>query len=329
MSLWMWLGAGVIALALVLLAWTLAGQWLIARAHPPAGQFITVDGVRLHYVVAGEGPPVLLVHGASSNLQEFTSSLLPELARRHRVIAFDRPGFGHSQRPSGPGWLDPRQQAELLLKAGEQLGLRQPLLVGHSWGGAVVMAALVHLPERIRGGVLLGGVAGHWAGPLSWTYSVGDLPVLGRLFAWLLVYPLGQFLVEQGSQEVLAPDPLPSGHVERTAVKLALRPSQFLVNVQDTLRLNEFMQLLSRDYDRIRQPLLIIHGERDVLVPFWNHGRRVLPVVPHSELVLLPATGHAPHHTRTDEVAAAIDRFSMAHAPQSGDDDLRQASLRP
>ena len=298
------------ALLLALFAWSLWGQWRIERSHPPTGRFITVQGVRLHYVEVGEGPPVVLVHGASSNLNEFTRSLMPALATRFRVIAFDRPGYGYSERPDeSDGWLDPGRLADLLLSAAETLGAERPLLLGHSWGGSVVMAAQVNHPDRIAGGVMLSGVAGHWAGPLGWTYQLGEIPVLGPLFAWTLVYPLGQFLLEDGVREVLAPATPAPGHLERTAVALALRPGSYLTNVRDTNSLSEYLQLLSPRYDTIRHPLLLIHGEADNLVPWWNHGRRVLPVVAHSEAVLLPDAGHAPHHSHTREVADQIVRF--------------------
>lgn len=309
MSLTTTVVSGLIAILFVLLAWTGIGQWRIERQHPPVGRFITVDGVRLHYVEAGSGSPIVLVHGASSNLNEFTTSILPALATQHRVIAFDRPGYGYSERPRGDAWLDPTRVARLLLDAADQLGAHHPLLVGHSWAGSVVMAAQVEMPERIAGGVMLSGVAGHWAGPLNWTYEIGDIPLLGPLFAWAFVYPLGQFMVDAGVAEVLAPDPVPAGHVDKTAVALALRPRQFLINVQDTNNLNLFMQELSPRYERIHNPLLLIHGENDTLVPFWNHGKRVLPVVRQAELVLLPETGHAPHHTHTAEVTRAIADF--------------------
>lgn len=302
-----------------LLAWTLWGQRSILRAHPPLGRCITVDGIRLHYVEAGEGPAIVLVHGASSNLNEFTGSLMPALAAGYRVIAFDRPGYGHSARVAGRDWLDPAGLARLLLDAAAALGAERPLLVGHSWAGAVVMAAQVEMPERIAGGVLLSGVAGHWAGPLGWTYQLGDIPVLGPLFAWTLVYPLGRLLLEDGIAEVLAPGQPTPGHIRRTAAMLALRPQTFLDNVRDTNRLNEYMQLLSPRYDRIDNPLLIIHGEADVLVPYWNHGRRLLPVIRHSRVVLLPDAGHAPHHTHLAEVAGAISAFQREI---SGADEL-------
>ena len=88
----LWLAPLSILLLSALYSWV-ASQW-IEHEYPPIGQFIEVDGLRLHYVMQGQGdgPALLLVHGASSNLREFTSSIMPALARHHRVIAFDRPG---------------------------------------------------------------------------------------------------------------------------------------------------------------------------------------------------------------------------------------------
>lgn len=302
----------LVAILAGLLLWTGIGQWWVEREHPPVGQFITVDGIRLHYVIAGEGPSLLLVHGASSNLQEFTSSILPELAKTHRVIAFDRPGYGYSQAPTSTVWFDPTMVADLLLKASAQLGVKQPIIVGHSWAGSVVMAAMVHFPERIRGGVLLSGVAGHWAGPLNWTYEIGDKPLIGPLFAWTLVYPLGSMVLANNVQEVFTPDTMPLGHLDRAAVALALRPATFQRNVGDMNQLNEYMQRLSPRYDEIKLPLLVIHGEDDILVPFWNHGRRVVPVIVQARVVVLAHTGHAPHHTQMARVVNEINVFDTA-----------------
>lgn len=299
--------AVLVALLVGLLVWTGIGQWWVEREHPPVGQFITVDGITLHYVMAGDGPGLVLVHGASSNLQEFTSSILPELAKTHRVIAFDRPGYGYSDAPPGDGWFDPTQVADLLLKAAAQLGVEKPVVLGHSWAGSVVMAAMVHFPERIRGGVMLSGVAGHWAGPLNWTYEIGDKPLIGPLFAWTMVYPLGSLVLANNVQEVFTPDAMPEGHLDRAAVALALRPATFQRNVRDMNQLNEYMQLLSPRYDEVTLPLLIIHGEDDILVPFWNHGRRVVPVIKQAKVVLLPHTGHAPHHTQTARVVQEVN----------------------
>lgn len=298
----------LIPVLLALYSWG-ASVW-IEHDYPPVGKFVEINNLRLHYVEqgSGPGPALLLVHGASSNLREFTAGLLPMLAQKHRVIAFDRPGYGYSDRADGP-WMNPAETAALLLDASAKLGIEKPVIVGHSWAGSVVMSSLVQMPERVSGGILLAGVAGHWEGSVGWTYDLGSLPVIGPLFTWTMVTPAGQLLLEREVAPVLAPHPMQEGYVERIGAPLALRPWTFRHNVHDMTQLNQYMQSLSPSYDQIHLPLLIIHGKDDALVPFWNHGRRVLPVVPQAQAVLLPQAGHGLHHTHMREVLTAIALF--------------------
>jgi len=110
------------------------------RKNPPQGRFIEVDGVRLHYVVPGRGRPLLLLHGNGTMIQDLQSSGLIDLAaQRYRVIAFDRPGFGHSSRPRGTAW-GPDEQADLLRKALEQIGIKRAIVLGHSWAASIAVA---------------------------------------------------------------------------------------------------------------------------------------------------------------------------------------------
>lgn len=306
----------VLLLTLLLcFAITRVGAWWIEKQNPAIGEIVELDGQRLHLVDQGpvDAPALILVHGASSNLKDFSSSLLPALAQRFRVLAFDRPGYGYSERGSG-AWPDPAQLADLMLRVAEQRGVQQPVVLGHSWGGSVVMAALVHHPERIRGGISLAGVAGHWAGSVGWTYDLGALPLIGPLFAHTLVLPAGLAVLPGAVAEVLAPNPVPEGYVERIGARLALRPSSFLYNVQDMRMLNEYMQSLSPLYRQIERPLMVIHGDADELVPFWNHGERLEPVISDLQVRMLEGQGHAPHHSATAEVLGHIDDF-MTGAP--------------
>lgn len=293
---------------LLLVVLSQAGAALIRRRYPPLGAFIEVDGVRLHYLAAGEGPPVVLLHGASSNLRDFSASILPLLAQGHRVIAFDRPGLGHSARPAG-AWPTPARVAALVLDAAAQLGAERPVLVGHSWSGSVVMAALVHMPQRIAGGVLLAGVAGHWAGSVNRTYALGGLPLIGRAFAYTLVYPAGLLLMSRAVRAIMAPSEVPAGYVQAIGAELALRPRNFLHNVEDMNRLSDYLQSLSVRYPRIERPLLAIHGDGDTVVPFWNHGGRLYHLLRDFEVQHLPGVGHAPHHAAPEAVVAALARF--------------------
>ena len=123
-------------------------------AHPPSGQFIEVNGTRVHAWVAGEGPDVVLIHGAFGSLRDFTFDLAHRLSDRYRVVALDRPGLGYTgrtearyARPFAGDAESPAEQAALLAAAARALGAENPVVVGHSMGGIVAMAwALDHDP---------------------------------------------------------------------------------------------------------------------------------------------------------------------------------------
>jgi len=248
---------------------------------------------------------------------EFQTSLVPFLARHHRVLVFDRPGYGYSERGDGP-WPDPAALARLLLDASEQLGAPRPLLVGHSWGGAVVMSALLREPQRIAGGVLLAGVAGHWVGEKDLVEQLRDWPLLNSIFAHTLVYPVGSLLLPGVLEEVFAPHPVPPGHASRVGAALALRPHSYLHNARDMNRLSEYLQRESSRYAEITGNLLVIHGTADTLVPFWNHGKRLLPVIDGIQVALLQGYGHAPHHVDPERVAGLIHDFAHTNAHRTG-----------
>jgi Thiamine pyrophosphate enzyme, N-terminal TPP binding domain/alpha/beta hydrolase fold len=125
--------------------------------NPPTGKFLEVNGVRLHYFERGSGAPLVLLHGNGSMIQDFESSGLIDLAAKtYRVIVFDRPGFGHSNRPRNVVWT-PAAQAELLRSALGRLGVSGAIVLGHSWGASVAVALALKYPELVQGLVLASG----------------------------------------------------------------------------------------------------------------------------------------------------------------------------
>ena len=100
------------------------------RDNPPAGRFIDVDGVRLHYLERGQGQPVVVFHGDGSMAKEIDISGLLDLASdQYRVIVFDRPGYGYSERPRTSAW-DPIAQARLFDRALQLMRIEKPVVVG-------------------------------------------------------------------------------------------------------------------------------------------------------------------------------------------------------
>jgi alpha-beta hydrolase superfamily lysophospholipase len=125
------------------------------QENPAAGKFIDIDGVHLHYLERGEGPPLVLLHGNGTMVQDFEiSGLITLLAKEYRVVAFDRPGFGHTDRPRNRVW-GPEAQSELFWHAMRRLGLDHAAVIGHSWGTMVALALALRHPESVRGLLLL------------------------------------------------------------------------------------------------------------------------------------------------------------------------------
>src|SRR5438105_2319627 len=187
----------------LLAAMTILGVARLEAAHPPSGEFVDVQGVRLHVVVLGvprnsaeAEPAVVLVHGASGNLEDMRLALGERLASAHRVILIDRPGHGWSSRPQSDDYASPAQQAELVAVALEQLGVKRAILIGHSWGGAFATAFALGFPERTVGLVLLSAVTHPWPANPGWYNKIAVLPILGPLVVPTHVSPLGSPLIE-------------------------------------------------------------------------------------------------------------------------------------
>ena len=116
------------------------------RDNPPTGRFIDVEGVQVHYAEIGEGDPLVLLHGNGSMLQDFMASGFVKAAAKHyRVIAFDRPGYGYTERPRSTIWT-PAAQAGLLRSALHRIGVSNALVLGHSWGASVAIALGLETP---------------------------------------------------------------------------------------------------------------------------------------------------------------------------------------
>lgn len=309
MTIFFKLCLGLAAVLCLSAAYTAYGSWQVERTFPPTGAYVTVDGLRLHYVERGEGPPLVLLHGASSSSRDFEAGLLPALAQSHRVIAFDRPGYGYSERNTD-AWPDPAAQARLIHGALQSLGVRDPLIVGHSWGGSVVLAYLLEFPGQAAGGVLIAGAVNPWTSGVSWFVDLMGWPVLGPLFAQTAAFPLGQLILDSAIENVFAPEVPSEDYRARTGAILALRPAAFRASTEDVRNLSPFLEKQNGRYDAIDAPLLLITGGGDTIVPAWNHAEKLAARLPHAVHVDLPGAGHALHHTRTADIARLVEEFS-------------------
>ena len=303
------------ALLSLLASYTATATWWVQRAYPPIGNHIEVQGIRLHYVDVGNGPPIVLLHGASASLRDFSASILDDLSINHRVIAFDRPGYGYSERPAD-GWPDPGRQAGLVHEALQKIGVEKPLIVGHSWAGSVVLAYVLNHPNDVQGGVLLAGAVNPWKGGVSWPVNMAGVPVIGEIFSATLVFPLGQLLLDSMVGGVFSPDSPSPDYQTKTGAILALRASAFQASAEDVRMLSKYLERQSARYDEIKSPLLLVTGEKDTIVPAWNHADLLVKRLPQAQIVELEGAGHALHHSRSTEVVRLIADFVSWQEPR-------------
>lgn len=309
---WPALGLGAATLATLLRA--RSHDRRAHRAYPPEGRVLEVDKVPIHAVQMGKGPDLVFIHGASGNTRDVTLELLPRLAGRYRVIAFDRPGLGHSGRLPGHGGVfdrsgeSPADQAAWLRKAAAQLGAERPILVGQSYGGAVALAWALEHPHAVSALVSLAGVAMPWPGKLGLRTRVTGTALGGALLPPVLAAWLPDRIVSRAIADIFAPQSPPPGYMAHIGAPLTLRAAAFRANARQVNSLRPHIVAMLPRYASLDLPVEIIHGDADTTVPLSVHSEPLSRLVPGARLTVLPGIGHMPHHAAPDAVEAAIDR---------------------
>ncbi len=277
------------------------------RRWPATGQMLTVDGCRIHAQVMGEGPDVVLLHGAGGNLRDMTFRLAPELAKSYRVIAFDRPGLGYSD-PVAANGASIAQQAAILQQAAGQLGADRPIVLGQSYGGAVALAWAVHHPGTLAGLVSVAGASHPWTTPLERFYRVTAHPLAGWVTIPLLTAFAGPDRVNRALAAVFAPQEVPEGYSDHFGAGLTLRRASLRANARQRANLLAEITALAPDYPQIDLPVEIVHGTRDDTVCLPLHAEQLARDVPNAQLTRLDGIGHMPHQVAPAEIVAAVDR---------------------
>ena len=320
------MGVRVLLVAcLVLVALLLVVQWRAGdreaaaeRSYPPTGRLIDIDGVHVNVEVRGPDdgslPDLVLIHGASGNLRDFTFDLADRLTPHYRVILMDRPGLGWTDRlPGNAGaWNGtaetPMEQARLLQRAAERVGVTRPIVLGHSFGGAVAIAWALSRPDQTAALVLVSAVSEPWPGGLGALYKITGSTAGGALFIPLVTAFLPQRFVASSIGAIFAPQEAPAGYADHIGSGLTLRRESMRANAQQVTGLKPHMIAMRRDYDRLTMPVELVHGTADTIVPARIHAEVFTRDVPQARLTLLPGLGHMPQHIDPQAVVDAIHR---------------------
>ena len=288
---------------------------------------IELHGHQVVYRIAGDGPPVVLVHGMV-NASRHWAAVAERLAERHLVIAPDLIGHGDSATPRGDYSLG--AHAAVIRDLLSALGIERATMVGHSLGGGVAMVYFWQFPERVeRLALVSSGGLGDEVSPLLRSAALPGARALISLATHRLVTGnldrAGVALRERGSWV----------GAQLQAVARALRP------LESAGQREAFVQTLRAVIDRHGQrvsatdrlyllrdmPTLIAWGERDRTIPV-EHGIAAHRAIPGSRFVTIPGAAHFPHIERPDELAAALEDFIAATEPARYDEAMLEALLR-
>jgi 4,5:9,10-diseco-3-hydroxy-5,9,17-trioxoandrosta-1(10),2-diene-4-oate hydrolase len=268
---------------------------------------IQVEGLPIRYLSAGEGPPMVLLHGAGDNALDWRW-VLPALSRTHRVYAPDLPGSPDSARPSTD--CSPAFFERFVAAFADALGVGSAAFVGNSFGGLVALRLALSEPERVNAlGLVDSAGLGRAVNPVFMSVNVPGLaePMLpfwrtragayqrawartGLLFANPARVPR-EWIAEQCR---LARSP---GYLE---AHLSVLRSQVSPRGQREILVDKLPSL--------KMPTLVVWGERDRVFPA-SQARGAAPRLGEESLSLIPGCGHLPHVECPEQFLAALEGF--------------------
>lgn len=306
----------VLALALFGLdAWLDRREAAAEARWPPDGRILDVGGQKVHvltlpYQGERQGPPadIVLIHGAGGNWLDMTGSIAPPLQARFHVFVVDRPGHGWSAPLAGPDH-GPFAQARLLHDAVKMVGARNPVVLGHSYGGAVALAWAELYPEETPALILLAPAALPWKGLHAGLLRVLGTPPAASAMAFAAALlargPAARAILKQ---RIFGPDPVPPDYFENRGVELALRRVTQKAVLLQLADLIDDLSRLEADMEKARMPTEIVQGTADRMVSFGEVAPPLARSLPEANLTPIEGAGHMIHWAHRQAVLEAIHR---------------------
>jgi pimeloyl-ACP methyl ester carboxylesterase len=301
----------VIAAAVIagLVGFTATTARKIEATLPPRGQFMEIDGQRIHYIDQGSGPAVVMIHGLGGNLRHFTYALVERLVGEFRVIAVDRPGSGYSTRPKDASAALGTQAATLagLIRT---LKLDMPLLVGHSLGGALSLTIALNHPDCAGALALIAPLthARDEAPEVFRGLAIGS-KLLRRIVSWTVATPLSILNRDKALAMVFGPDAVPADFATKGGALLGLRPKSFYATSSDLMAVNDDLPTTMQRYGSLAIPFGMLFGTGDQLLDYREQGEAMKQKCPALDLVLVDG-GHMLLLTAPDACADLIRRIA-------------------
>ena len=293
----------------IILAACFGGNILAFPTARPGGgslsdHFVTVDSVKVHYVESGSGPTVVLIHGNAGGVEDFEFGAIDSLARKYRVVAIDRSGHGASDRAAGNS-PQVEYQAILLHQTLLALGIKKPILVGHSWGGSLVLSYAMKYPDEVAAMVLLAPAAYPEKGGSFLLSAAAKIPGVVELGGLLEKSIISPGLLKRDLRRAFYPQPVPDRYFKLVTASWLGR-KQLKAFFEDESDLNDCLKKMCAQYSTIKIPTIIVTGDKDMIVSPKDNAYRLQKAIARSRLITLKNSGHEIPQTHPKIIYAAL-----------------------
>ena len=262
------------------------------------------EGRTIAYAETGSGPDLVAIHGAMMTLEDLWLGPVPMLARHFRVVAVDRPGHGLSARARGTD-ASPWRQAALIREAVRSIGLSRPVILGHSFGGAVALAYGLRFPDEVAGVAALAPICFPELRLEQVLFGPRAMPLAGPMLSNALGTVSDPALLPLLWNAMFLPQTMPEAFAHGFPFGFAGRPAQIVAEGEDALALWPGLSRSAAAYGSCRVPVHILCGGADLVVNPVTQGALAARMIPGARLDLLPGLGHMLHHAHPEAVVAA------------------------
>lgn len=272
-----------------------------------ARSLVKVTDSSISYTSEGTGPALIYVHGAYGSANDFLlSPAYQEVKKNFRIITYDRAGFGESKRSRWQRFTA-KDHGRTLHELIKSLSLDKPIIVAHSWGGAVALSHAVEYPEEASGYLLIAPAAYDWGGRSgAWYDPIISMPLIGDL----IVRTIGPMVVKSLSEKALKFNfgsfPIPENYA-KCSTEEASRPRAMIAQAQDAPTLIETLRENCLKYRDIKVPITVIHGDADNTVSLPIHSKKLEQTIPDLKLVIINGAAHQPSFTHPQIVVEELN----------------------
>lgn len=271
-----------------------------AGSNPEIGERVDVNGVGTNYIVAGEGEPLILIHGSGPGVTAYANwrGVIPDFAQHFRCYAPDTLGFGYTDFPAHIQGFDMDQWIAHLIGFMDALGIARAHFIGNSYGGALAVALATRHPERVNRLVLMGAAGVRFDVTDGLRKVWGYQPSVEAMRDLMTTFAFDASLVKD--------------EIVRSRFEASVRPgAQEAFSSLFPAPRQRWLDALATDEDKlaaIQHEVLIIHGREDVIVPHAA-SERFHQLIPNSELHLFGQCGHWTQIEKRERFVALVTPF--------------------